>query len=137
MRPGRKTIAAATAAVATAIGVLVPSAASAATDPGNPHCRLAVSRISESVDFVSGTGRVNDRSGCGGTTIQVSVERSRFWGWEVVARSEVKRDRSDTRVMYDCTGTGKHDFRLTIVPIGMFDEAVHSSVLHGVQCSSR
>ncbi|MEU7902195.1 hypothetical protein [Actinoplanes sp. NPDC049118] len=131
-------VAIATATVATAVAVLVPTAASAASDePGSPTCKLSASRARETVDLVSGTGRVENRRGCGGAKIYVSIERSRFFGWEQVSRAEVPTDHRDYTVTYDCRGTGTHDYRITIMPQANFQEAVSSLSLRGVQCSSR
>ncbi|MEV4640346.1 hypothetical protein AB0J80_23660 [Actinoplanes sp. NPDC049548] len=126
----------AAAALAAIAGSLVPGAAYAAgPDQPNPNCKLVAGRATESVDIVSGSGRAVIRRGCGTDTILVKIERSRWFGWEEVARKVATDVGRDYRVTYDCTGTGTHDYRIEVMPQATPQFAVSSSPLKGVTCS--
>lgn len=132
MRIRLRRLVAATAALVTTAVMLVPTAAHADT---NPNCKLVASRIGEAVDLVTGAGRVEKRGGCGTEKIRITIERSRWFGWEPVAEADMPQNGRDYSVSYNCKGSGTHDYRTTIMPVGYAQFAVSSSALKGVVCS--
>lgn len=96
-------------AALTAGMVVLPTAAHA--DP--QACDVRANTPSSAYDTVKGSGRI--LSGCGsGWTINVQVQRSRWYGWETRASARITRAGYDQFVYYNCNNTGTYDYRIRV-----------------------
>ncbi|HEY6797186.1 MAG TPA: hypothetical protein VI248_21140 [Kineosporiaceae bacterium] len=95
-----------TAATAVVIGLAV--AAPAEAHAADNSC-LHIGRTSRSGNTITGYGSIS----CG-TGANLTIQRSRWYGWEDLTTTPFHGTGHDAYISYDCGGTGKHDFR-TIV----------------------
>lgn len=57
---------------------------------------------------------VGSYQGCsGGPDTTMFLQRSRWWGWEDMASVTIHPAGTSASVVYDCRGTGTHDYRAT------------------------
>jgi hypothetical protein len=81
-----------------------PEAASIAAS-----CQIHIGVTSRSGNTISGFG---SQENCGTMGVsQLTIQRSRFFGWEDLTTVNVVGSGHDVFVRYNCSGTGTHDFR--------------------------
>jgi len=97
----------ATFAMPAAPALATPAAPAAAAGTG---C-LNIGLTTEQLLIITGYGS----SACDPhADIKLTIQRSRWWGWEDLETADVAGPGYDQYVHYNCAGTGVHDFRTII-----------------------
>jgi hypothetical protein len=76
-------------------------------------CVPQIGVTSRSGNLIVGYGSLSN-CGPGAGTATLTIQRSRFFGWQPMASATVTGPGYDQFVYYNCAGTGTHDFRTLI-----------------------
>lgn len=71
---------------------------------------IQIGRTYRTGNYVEGYGSVS----CSGSSANLTIQQSRWYGWQDVAQAAVPRSGYDQYVDYYCVGTGTHTFRTII-----------------------
>jgi hypothetical protein len=118
--------------------VLGATPASAAVNRGSDtispfsSCVPQIGVTTRSGNVIDGYGSLSN-CGAGAGTATLTLQRSRWFGWESMATAIVTGPGYDQHVRYNCSGTGVHDYRTLIEDsLGQFTKV--SNTLKSVSC---
>lgn len=93
---------------AVAAGILVGAPASA--QAAALACELHIGKTYKSGSTIVGYGSQTPDCGPNGVST-LTIQRSRWYGWENLASATVRGPNYDQYVRYNCSGTGTHTYR--------------------------